>query len=91
MDMKLEVVILPVSRTSTARSSSTRRSAGGEDADLVTSEDFRVIQLTPPGSPAAVIFGTGVTSAVPGSVGGLSSPSTTWRRRARSSPAAAST
>ena len=38
------------------------------DADFATSEDFRVVQVTPPGSPASVIFGTGVTAAVPGSV-----------------------
>ncbi len=41
------------------------------DADFVTGEDFRVVQLTPPGSPCSVIFGTGVTSATPGSAQGL--------------------
>ena len=30
-----------------------------EDADLVTGDDFRVVQLTPPGSACSVIFGTG--------------------------------
>jgi catechol 2,3-dioxygenase-like lactoylglutathione lyase family enzyme len=41
------------------------------DADFVTGEDFRVVQLTPPGSECSIILGTGVTSAVPGSVQGL--------------------
>jgi catechol 2,3-dioxygenase-like lactoylglutathione lyase family enzyme len=42
-----------------------------EDADFTTSADFRVVQVTPPGSDCSVIFGTGVTSATPGSVDGL--------------------
>jgi catechol 2,3-dioxygenase-like lactoylglutathione lyase family enzyme len=41
------------------------------DADFAKSKDFRVVQLTPPGSPCSVIFGTGLTSAVPGSADGL--------------------
>jgi catechol 2,3-dioxygenase-like lactoylglutathione lyase family enzyme len=42
-----------------------------QDADLGTGEDFRVVQLTPPGSPCSVIFGTGLTGAVPGSAEGM--------------------
>jgi catechol 2,3-dioxygenase-like lactoylglutathione lyase family enzyme len=41
------------------------------DADFVISEDFRVVQLTPPGSEASIIFGNGLTSAAPGSLEGL--------------------
>jgi hypothetical protein len=41
------------------------------DADFAKSEDFRVVQLTPPASPCSVIFGTGITSATPGSADGL--------------------
>jgi hypothetical protein len=41
------------------------------DADFATGDDFRVIQLTPPGSPCSIIFGTGVSTATPGSVDGL--------------------
>jgi catechol 2,3-dioxygenase-like lactoylglutathione lyase family enzyme len=41
------------------------------DADFVPSQDFRVVQLTPPGSECSIIFGTGVSSAPPGSVQGL--------------------
>ena len=52
--------------------------------DFVFSEDFRVLQFTPPGSQASIIFGTGVTAAVPGSGGSLLSPSPTSTRRAPS-------
>jgi hypothetical protein len=41
------------------------------DADFVVDDDFRVVQLTPPGSPCSIIFGTRVTDAAPGSAGGL--------------------
>jgi catechol 2,3-dioxygenase-like lactoylglutathione lyase family enzyme len=70
IDMKLEVVVIPVSDVDRAK-----RFYGGLgwrlDADLVTGDDFRVVQFTPPGSPCSIIFGTGVTSAVPGSAQGL--------------------
>ena len=69
-DMKLEVVILPVSDAE--RTKQFFASLGWrEDADFVFTEDFRVLQFTPPGSEASLIFGTGVTTAVPGSVGSL--------------------
>jgi catechol 2,3-dioxygenase-like lactoylglutathione lyase family enzyme len=69
-DMKLEVVILPVSNAE--RTKQFFASLGWrEDADFVFTEDFRVLQFTPPGSEASLIFGTGVTAAVPGSVGSL--------------------
>jgi catechol 2,3-dioxygenase-like lactoylglutathione lyase family enzyme len=69
-DFKLEVVVLPVSDVDRAK----RFYAGlgwREDADVARGDDFRVVQMTPPGSPASVIFGTGVTSAEPGSIDGL--------------------
>jgi len=37
------------------------------DADIVRGKDFRVVQLTPPGSACSIHFGTGITSAAPGS------------------------
>jgi catechol 2,3-dioxygenase-like lactoylglutathione lyase family enzyme len=68
--MKLEVVVLPVSDVDRARDF--YAGLGWRlDADFVTGPDFRVVQVTPPGSACAVIFGTGVTSAVPGSTQGL--------------------
>ena len=70
MDMKLEVVVIPVSDVDKARDF--YRALGWRlDADFAADEDFRVVQVTPPGSPCSVIFGTGVTSASPGSADGL--------------------
>jgi catechol 2,3-dioxygenase-like lactoylglutathione lyase family enzyme len=69
-DLKLEVVVLPVSDVDRAKSF--YEGLGWRlDADFATGEDFRVVQLTPPGSQASVIFGTGVTAATPGSVDAL--------------------
>ena len=57
MDMKLEVVVVPVSDVD--RSKSFYTGLGWRlDADIATDENFRVVQVTPPGSPASVIFGT---------------------------------
>lgn len=65
--MKLEVVVLPV--TDVDRAKAFYQGLGWrEDADFATDEEFRVVQLTPPGSQCSVIFGKGITSAVPGSV-----------------------
>lgn len=70
MDMKLEVVVLPVSDVDQARDFYV--GLGWRlDADFVVSEDYRVVQVTPPGSQASVILGTGVTFAEPGSARGL--------------------
>jgi catechol 2,3-dioxygenase-like lactoylglutathione lyase family enzyme len=67
MDMKLEVVVLPVSDVD--RAAAFYKGLGWRlDADFATSPDFRVVQLTPPGSTCSVIFGQGVTAGVPGSV-----------------------
>src|SRR5206468_8176566 len=70
IDMKLEVVVIPVSDVDRAK-----RFYGGlgwrRDADFVVGDEFRVVQFTPPGSPASIHFGTGLTSAVPGSARGL--------------------
>lgn len=69
-DMKLEVIVLPVSDVDRAKAFY----AGcgwREDADLTTSETFRVVQFTPPGSGCSIIFGTGVSSAPAGSASGL--------------------
>jgi catechol 2,3-dioxygenase-like lactoylglutathione lyase family enzyme len=69
-DMKLEVIVIPVSDVDRAK-----RFYGDLgwrlDADFAKGDDFRVVQLTPPGSNCSVIFGTGVTSAAPGSTQGM--------------------
>ena len=70
MQMRLEVVVLPVSDVDRAKEFY-ERLGWRLDADVVNSDDFRVIQLTPPGSPSSIIFGTGITMAAPGSADGL--------------------
>src|SRR5262245_8398975 len=66
IDYKLEVLTIPVSDVDRAKAF--YASLGWrEDADFPIRDGFRVIQMTPPGSPASVIFGEGVTAAQPGS------------------------
>jgi predicted enzyme related to lactoylglutathione lyase len=70
MDMKLEVVQVPV--TDVDRAKRFYQAAGFRlDADFPVGDDFRVVQLTPPGSDASIIIGDGVTTAEPGSTEGL--------------------
>src|SRR6476659_9272656 len=67
--MKLEVVVVPV--TDVDRAKQFYKSLGWrEDADFVADEDFRIVQLTPPGSVASIQFGIGLTPAPPGSLRG---------------------
>src|SRR5215217_20137 len=70
MDMKLEVVVIPVSDVERAKSFYSKL-GWRLDADFIVGDAFRAVQFTPPGSPSSIHFGTGVTSAVPGSVQGL--------------------
>lgn len=66
IDMKLEVVTLPVSDVDRARRF--YQSLGWRmDADLVFGGDVRVVQLTPPHSSCSIAFGNGLTTAEPGS------------------------
>jgi catechol 2,3-dioxygenase-like lactoylglutathione lyase family enzyme len=69
-DTKLEVVLLPVGDVDRAKAFY-ERLGWRLDADFASGAGFRVVQMTPPGSPASVIFGTDVTTAQPGSVDGL--------------------
>jgi catechol 2,3-dioxygenase-like lactoylglutathione lyase family enzyme len=66
VDMKLEVVILPVSDSDRAKRFY-QKLGWRLDADFPISDDFRVLQFTPTGSQASIIFGTGVSDAAPGS------------------------
>lgn len=70
IDMKLEVVVLPVADVDRAK-----RFYGDLgwrlDADFVVGDAFRVVQFTPPGSPCSIHFGKGITAAEPGSASGL--------------------
>src|ERR1041385_1263224 len=70
VDMKLEVVIIPVSDVDRAKQFYT--SLGWRlDADFTAGDDWSGVQLTPPGSACSVIFGKNVTTATPGSAQGL--------------------
>jgi len=69
-DMKLEVVVLSVFDVDRAKDFY-QRLGWRLDADFKGNDDFRVVQLTPPGSACSIIFGTGVSSAAPGSAQGL--------------------
>lgn len=66
MDMKLEVVVLPVSDVDWAKTFF-KGLGWREDADFSSGSNFRVVQLTPPGSSCSVIFAADITSASPGS------------------------
>ena len=70
MELKLEVVVLPVSDVDRAKSFYQRLDFR-LDADFLVDEGYRIVQLTPPASTASIIFGTGITTAPAGSVRGL--------------------
>ncbi|MBR0706456.1 MULTISPECIES: VOC family protein [Bradyrhizobium] len=70
VDMKLEVVVIPVSDVDRAKAFYARL-GWRMDADFASGDEWRVIQFTPPGSACSVIFGKNVTAAAPGSARGL--------------------
>ena len=69
MEAKIEVIIIPVSDPNRALAFYTEQAGFGLDVDYHPAGGFRVVQLTPPGSACSVQLGTGLTDAVPGSVG----------------------
>jgi catechol 2,3-dioxygenase-like lactoylglutathione lyase family enzyme len=70
VDMKFEIVVIPVSDVDRAKEFYGRL-GWRLDADYDSGKDFRVLQFTPPGSGCSVIFGKNVTPAAPGSAQGL--------------------
>jgi catechol 2,3-dioxygenase-like lactoylglutathione lyase family enzyme len=70
LDMKLEVVVIPVSNVDRAKEFYSRL-GWRLDADRAAGNDFRLVQFTPPGSRSSVQFGINLTSATPGSAQGL--------------------
>jgi catechol 2,3-dioxygenase-like lactoylglutathione lyase family enzyme len=70
VDMKFEIVVIPVSDVSRAKEFYAKL-GWRLDADFDNGKDFRIIQFTPPGSGCSVIFGKNVTPAAPGSAQGL--------------------
>src|SRR6476469_1293397 len=70
MDMKLELIAIPVSDVDRAKAFYVRAGFNA-DQDHRVSDDIRFVQLTPPGSACSISLGTGITDAEPGSVKGL--------------------
>ena len=71
MEMRLEVVQVPVADVDKAKSFYTDRLGFVLDHDVEYIPGIRVVQLTPPGSAASIVIGTGMTSMPPGSLEGL--------------------
>ncbi len=70
IDMKLEVVIIPVADVDRAKEFYTKL-GWRLDGDFTAGDEWRGVQFTPPGSGCSVIFGKNITSAAPGSAQGL--------------------
>jgi catechol 2,3-dioxygenase-like lactoylglutathione lyase family enzyme len=71
MDYKLELVLIPVSDVDRAKKFYLEQAGFVLIVDTPIGEGKRVVQVVPPGSECAIGFGTGVTSAAPGSAQGL--------------------
>ena len=70
MDLKLELVLLPVSDVDRAKAFYVDKCGFNLDVDHDVNEDFRVVQMTPPGSECSITIGRGMTDAAPGSYRG---------------------
>jgi catechol 2,3-dioxygenase-like lactoylglutathione lyase family enzyme len=71
MEWKLELIVIPVSDVDRAKAFYTEKVGFKEDLDHWSSDKFRVVQLTPPGSACSIAIGTGIIDTLPGSVWGL--------------------
>jgi catechol 2,3-dioxygenase-like lactoylglutathione lyase family enzyme len=71
MNWTLEVVVVPVSDVDRARNFYAENLGFALDHDTRISDDYRVVQLTPPGSGCSVVLGEGVAKMTPGSLKGL--------------------
>ena len=71
MDLKLEVVPIPVSDVDAAKAFYTEQVGFGLDHDMRPVEGMRVVQMTPPGSACSVVIGEGMPLGEPGSVKGV--------------------
>ena len=71
MDMKLELVPVPVSDVDRAKAFYVDRVGFNADHDHRVTDELRFVQLTPPGSACSIVIGTGITKMVPGSQQGL--------------------
>ena len=71
MQMKLELVAVPVSDVDRAKTFYTDKIGFNADHDYQVRDDLRFVQLTPPGSACSIVIGVGITDMQPGSVKGL--------------------
>ncbi len=71
MDMKLELVAVPVTDVDRAKAFYVDQVGFNPDHDFQVTDDLRFVQLTPPGSACSIVIGTGVTRMAPGSQTGL--------------------
>ena len=71
MEWRLELVQVPVSDVDRAKAFYTDKAGFNADHDHQVSDEMRFVQLTPPGSPASIAIGTGITDMAPGTVQGL--------------------
>jgi catechol 2,3-dioxygenase-like lactoylglutathione lyase family enzyme len=71
MDLKLEVVPIPVSDVDAAKAFYTEQVGFNLDHDIRPNEGMRVVQMTPPGSACSVVLGEGLPLGAPGSVKGV--------------------
>lgn len=70
MDLKLEVIAIPVSNVDAAKAFYTEQVGFALDHDVSPSEGMRVVQMTPPGSACSVVIGEGMPLGEPGSTKG---------------------
>ena len=71
MDWKLEVIVVPVSDVDRAKHFYSEQLGFNVDVDNRMGENFRNVQLTPPGSACSIVIGTGLAPGEPGSLKGL--------------------
>ena len=71
MDLKLELVQVPVSDVDRAKAYYTEKVGFDADVDITVREGLRFVQLTPPGSACSIAIGTGMSDMQPGTVQGL--------------------
>ncbi|MET9337689.1 VOC family protein [Nonomuraea sp. NPDC004354] len=71
MDLKLELIPVPVSDVDRAKAFYVEKAGFVCDLDFSPSDEFRVVQLTPPGSACSIAIGTGLVDTAPGVVRGL--------------------
>jgi predicted enzyme related to lactoylglutathione lyase len=71
MDMRLELVPVPVSDVDRAKAFYVERAGFNADQDHRVNESLRFVQLTPPGSACSIAIGQGLTAMQPGSLKGL--------------------